>query len=337
METVFFDYVEIDSNGKVVRFGNITNASILVCKSFDELEDIENIQLRKMIQNENSIIFEIKGTEELSVDKMMINAFKMGVAENAMGVFHNIGNLLAIIKSESTDEDLISTLNILLNILKKLSKKVSQEEFMDKDKELLNMIVEKFESVMIDVSNGFKKVDAHVSKIVNIIRTQQDFASSEVNVPATLNLKKVIEDILVVFNETLKKNKIAYEVDIKAKDYFEFDKISFFQIFSNCLTNFIDVISKRYNTDPSFTNPQIKISSEEINGELCLIISDNGEGFTNEIKEEIFHFGFSMKNRGSGFGLHHSSIVMKRYGGRIEIDSKGENTGATVSLFFKTQ
>ncbi len=61
-------------------------------------------------------------------------------------------------------------------------------------------------------------------------------------------------------------------------------------------------------------------------------IEDNGLGIAAENLPRIFEHGFTTKQDGRGFGLHHSAIAAKNMGGSLSCSSAGPGQGATFVL-----
>lgn len=85
------------------------------------------------------------------------------------------------------------------------------------------------------------------------------------------------------------------------------------------------------------TSPQINVGFREIHYFYVISIEDNGPGIDPKNFERIFQLFQTLKSRdeveGSGIGL---SVVVKhlnQYGGRIEVDSDGEN-GTTFTVYW---
>ena len=65
---------------------------------------------------------------------------------------------------------------------------------------------------------------------------------------------------------------------------------------------------------------------------LGLTIEDNGIGFAPDLHDQLFQFGFSTKQRGSGFGLHSVAVFIRECGGSLRLESGGRGLGARLGL-----
>ena len=71
-----------------------------------------------------------------------------------------------------------------------------------------------------------------------------------------------------------------------------------------------------------------------------VLIKDNEIGFSSELKDQIFNYGFTTrKTGGMGFGLHFCANYIQSIGGSIKAESEGLGKGATfiVKIPLKNQ
>ena len=66
-------------------------------------------------------------------------------------------------------------------------------------------------------------------------------------------------------------------------------------------------------------------------GEICATITDDGCGISERDLANVFRYGFTTKEFGSGLGLSQAKRAVERHGGRIEIESR-EGKGTTVRV-----
>jgi len=104
------------------------------------------------------------------------------------------------------------------------------------------------------------------------------------------------------------------------------------QVIHNVVENAI-----KYSPD----NSKVLITTEEVNGEILLQISDQGMGISTDDIDKIFYKFYRSKNaksspiRGSGLGLYLSDYFVKLHNGKIQVESVPEQGSTfTVSLPF---
>ena len=106
-------------------------------------------------------------------------------------------------------------------------------------------------------------------------------------------------------------------------------RISLLQVLGNLILNAHESIERAnaaggriilYAKDTVLDNRQM----------VQLTVRDNGCGFGEDVRNEIFQRGFSSKSQGdaTGLGLHWCANAVASMGGRIFADSAGEGQGA---------
>jgi two-component system sensor histidine kinase HydH len=122
-------------------------------------------------------------------------------------------------------------------------------------------------------------------------------------------------DVLELVNEVIKAMQDSKNVDIKisapAGITIKSDSAKLKQIFMNILQNAVDAESK-----------VIDIKIEFVNDKLAILISDDGCGMSNEIKENAFKPFFTTKTKGTGLGLAIVDKLIKAIGGEINLESE---------------
>ncbi|MCK0204169.1 HAMP domain-containing histidine kinase, partial [Ornithobacterium rhinotracheale] len=60
-----------------------------------------------------------------------------------------------------------------------------------------------------------------------------------------------------------------------------------------------------------------EVKIRENNGNVNILVSDNGTGISDELIDRIFEPKFTTKSSGSGFGLAMVKKIVEEYGGNI--------------------
>lgn len=138
---------------------------------------------------------------------------------------------------------------------------------------------------------------------------------SDLVVRAVLNLKLIID-----------KKNISIEEYYNYNIYIDCDRDFITEVLINIIKNACEAVE---------TGGNIKIQLVGTPKILSLLITDNGQGISNEYLSRIFEPFFTTKKTHESFGLGLSFCykVMQKHGGDIEISSV-EGVGATVRLIF---
>jgi signal transduction histidine kinase len=99
------------------------------------------------------------------------------------------------------------------------------------------------------------------------------------------------------------------------------------QVFTNLLLNALQAT-------PPGEKISMRVERAQMPGYLSFAIKDSGPGIPPEIQHKIFEPFFSTKEvgKGTGLGLAVSYAIVKRHGGRIEVNSE-PGQGATFTVF----
>ena len=99
------------------------------------------------------------------------------------------------------------------------------------------------------------------------------------------------------------------------------------QVLLNLIMNSMEALE-------NIKKPQLMIRSFREQGQVVVLISDNGTGIDPEIIDEIFVPFYTTKPQGSGIGLSLARQVLRMHGGNIRITS-GKGDGTKVYLDFQ--
>jgi signal transduction histidine kinase len=108
----------------------------------------------------------------------------------------------------------------------------------------------------------------------------------------------------------------------------ELDREQMQKVFVNLLVN---------ASEASETGGQIRVGSEQRNGDVIVSVQDDGCGMAPEfLKDRLFKPFQTTKKKGIGIGMFQSKMIVEAHGGRIEVDSKkGEGTTFRIVLPLK--
>ncbi|MEH2317033.1 sensor histidine kinase [Nostoc sp.] len=167
---------------------------------------------------------------------------------------------------------------------------------------------------------------------------------SERKVP--FNIHEGIESTLLILNHRLKANEDHPVIEV-VKDYGQIPQLECFpgqlnQVFMNLIANAIDALEES-NKGRSFQqiqdNPNritIQTTLSEDRHHVLILIQDNGEGMSENVKQKLFGYLFTTKavGKGTGLGLSISrQIVEEKHGGQLTVTSElGKGTELAIVI-----
>ncbi|MDX9976021.1 MAG: ATP-binding protein, partial [FCB group bacterium] len=193
-----------------------------------------------------------------------------------------------------------------------------------------------------DFRNTFSEVVPHeVERIDSIVLRLLDFARPKAPRFAPHNLRRIIDDVLALVDNEVRKSGITLEKRF-SEDYLEVygDEQQLHQVFLNLVLNALRAM--RENEEGTLT-----IAAEYHRHHLrrrgvlpfqeaeCVqvSVSDTGCGIAKENLDRIFTPFFTTKPDGSGLGLAVVHGIVSEHGGEIDVRSiQGQGTTFTVLL-----
>ncbi|WP_052659156.1 ATP-binding protein [Pseudomonas sp. LFM046] len=277
-------------------------------------------------------------TEQLEhAHKQLVEASrKAGMAEVATGVLHNVGNVLNSVNISAT----LVTDNIGKSKLSGLIKAVAllQEHepelgtYLTDDprgKLLPSYLLQLSEHLRCEQADSVRELNflrQNIEHIKGIVAMQQSFATAS-GVKEIVNIRELLEDSLRLNQSSLNRHGVAVTLDLEEVPPVTLDKHKVLQILVNLVTN-----ARQACDDSGRTDKRLKIRLTSGDGQVRVLVADNGIGITAENLTRIFNHGFTTRKDGHGFGLHSGALAAKELGGSLRVDSDGPGLGATFTL-----
>ncbi len=101
-------------------------------------------------------------------------------------------------------------------------------------------------------------------------------------------------------------------------------KSEFYRVLSNIINNSVEATLEN-------DQRRINVIVEPEKDHVAVLVSDNGCGISDEIRNSIFEEHFTTKENGTGIGLSFSRSIVQKWGGKIYIKNTGEK-GSTIAL-----
>jgi len=178
---------------------------------------------------------------------------------------------------------------------------------------------EQEEKMLSAMKLSASKITEIVESVRNQIRNTGESQKTE------FLLDKVIDNIKILVNNELEKNKckLFIEIEKEINLYGDFGKLS--QVVMNIVMNAIQA----YNGE----HGEIKVRVYEENMEAIISVKDNAGGIPEKIAEGLFKEILTTKGtKGTGFGLYFAkSMVKAEFGGDISFETR-EGDGTTFYI-----
>jgi signal transduction histidine kinase len=312
----------------------LTGAREGLRRARDELTEINvNLELRVVART-----VELEAAHK----KLVIAARQAGMAEVAIGVLHNIGNVLNSVNISATLVD-----NMLRDAHGKTRHLARLGEMLDDGTtelgrathidprgpqiiEYLKKYARQADTERDEVITELDSLIRSVDHIKQIVSSQQALARGA-SLVEVFDPIELTEDALRINRTKIADHQIYIERRFSAAPELEADKHLLLQVLVNLISNAVRAVSESRN--PART---IAIAIDRAAGDperITWQIEDTGIGIRAEDMPRIFESGFTTKAGGQGgFGLHSSALSAERMAGSLRAFSDGVERGARFVL-----
>ncbi|WP_324825197.1 sensor histidine kinase [Sinanaerobacter sp. ZZT-01] len=152
----------------------------------------------------------------------------------------------------------------------------------------------------------------------------------EINTDTDINVKEVIEEIIVFLEPEMKKKAISVETTYPYEIYIGGNRDRFKQMMLNLIEN-----AMKYSNE----NGKIKVTVKKLEEKISIAVEDNGIGIAQEHLPRLFERFYradksrSQKVGGTGLGLAIVKHIVALFDGDIKVESEeGKGTKFTVQL-----
>ncbi len=205
--------------------------------------------------------------------------------------------------------------------------------------EIMQLAFKKGKLLDRDFLNDSGIIIEEIDRAVDIIDRLRDFASGSMTSREEVDLRNLVDKTLIFFREQFKNRKIGLIVNAPENlPSVFFNATRFQQIFLNIVSNARDALEHPdcTNTPKTVT---INLTHKEKAKAVCLEVSDNGVGMTEEELEHCFDPFFSGKEVGEGTGLGLSIVhgIVNEFDGSVDVESNfGVGTAIRIMIPVKT-
>ncbi len=176
------------------------------------------------------------------------------------------------------------------------------------------------------------KVTDKLSRIIESVRKLSKGEDGEEH--KAVRVMDLIEDAALLCEGCFKK----YNIELKTNILINRDEEAIChsteieQVLINLFSNAIDAV--RWS---SKEEKWVMVEVTKENGQICIAVSDSGDGVPEEIQGKIFEPKFSTKSLadGTGFGLALSTQIIEQHGGVLRLDLNKEETTFVFNLSLK--
>ena len=260
-----------------------------------------------------------------------------GMAEIATGVLHNVGNALNSVNVAATlsmDLALHSRVRDFPRAIQLMMENAGDlagfftanprgQLMLPYLSELSVALRTEHSQLLENLEDLCNKVD-HTKQIV---KSQQSYAKVT-DLDTEFDPLEVVEDMLKTLCASFEEKHIELVKEWHDVPLLFGDKHKVMQVLANLVTNAIHALLSAIHSDKRLTVRLYCCDDDTV----AIDVEDNGIGIDGAHLTKIFQYGFTTKQSGHGFGLHHSALVARELGGELRVYSEGLGRGARFTL-----
>lgn len=237
--------------------------------------------------------------------------------------------------------NLINSYNNMVDILEESAEKLARSERENAWREMAKQVAHEIKNPLTPMRLSLQsfehkfdpkdpKISEKVRDLIKVLIQQIDLmtsiasAFSDFAKMPTLQKEKfdfvdVVKHAVNVFTEEF----ISFKTEVNALEV-EMDKNQLTRVVTNLINNALHAVQE-------VKKPSIKVSVFADNDTVKIIVSDNGKGMEDEVKDKVFEPKFTTKSSGMGLGLPMVKNIIENYNGTITFTSK-LNKGTTFEI-----
>ncbi len=292
-------------------------------KTTNDLND-KNLALSNSNDTLNSTLVQLKNTHT-----QLIQSEKMAsLGELTAGIAHEIQNPLNFVNNFSE-----VSIELIAEIQEEKEKPIEQRD------DALEA------ELLADITSNLEKIAHHGKRADNIVKGMLQHSRASTGQKEATDINALADEYLRLAYHGLRAKDKSFNADLVTNFDVALPKADcvsqdFGRVLLNLFTNAFYATRQKQSVIQNY-EPKITVSTRQIGDSVEIVVTDNGTGIPEAVKDKILQPFFTTKPTGEGTGLGLSlsyDIVVKAHGGTIHIDSvEGEFSSFTIVIPLKAK
>lgn len=166
---------------------------------------------------------------------------------------------------------------------------------------------------LVEARQAAERIVANATHAGEIVKSIHALSRKSEQDIGEFNINKSIKDILAIIEGELFRHGITLKVEVSPNALVATGaQVQFQQVILNLVRNAIESMESVVDAQR-----MLRITTERVENEILISISDTGVGFTTSESHRIFEAFFTTKPHGMGMGLSICKSIVETHGGRI--------------------
>ena len=307
-----------------------------------------NAQLERRVEERTR---QLRSTQE----RLIAQAHHAGMAEVAIDILHNVGNLLnsvgvsAQLMQRELKTSALDNYGRANAILREHHGDLA--DFLTQNPKGQKLISYYFalegtlKAEHVNMAENLDNIITQIDAIHAVVQSQQDYAE-ELGKREDLGLVDIVEEALALRGPAMAKASILIDRQYRVKPTGRILRTKLIHTLLALLQNAEEALADRQevavavSAGSTVTNPTINptqpriidIELDQTTADSIIRVRDNGIGVAPEHLGCVFRSGFTTKTQRLGLGLHGAANYVQQMGGQISLHSDGIGKGTSVEI-----
>ena len=177
-----------------------------------------------------------------------------------------------------------------------------------------------------DIHRSISAIENRGTGLLNFVNAYRDYTKLPELRLEQISMKALLEEVIILVEKDFEKENITLEFNSEGSERpVLLDAKLMTQVFINLLKNASEAVME-------VKNPKVWVKLSHAENNLTILVSDNGSGIPEELREDIFVPFFTTKKQGTGIGLSLSRQIIKAHGGDLKLLESEEGSRFEVRM-----
>jgi two-component system NtrC family sensor kinase len=190
--------------------------------------------------------------------------------------------------------------------------------------------LEEIKAIALDIRENEKKINMHGKRADSIVKGMLEHSRSSSGQKEPTDLNAMADEYMRLSYHGLRAKDKSFNTEMVTHFDANLPKINVIpqdigRVFLNLFNNAFYAVNQKQKSAGADYCPEVTVSTAKENGQVAIIVKDNGIGIPDAIKDKIMQPFFTTKPTGEGTGLGLSltyDMVVKGHGGSIKVNTK---------------
>ncbi|MBO0858787.1 MAG: hypothetical protein J2P21_10020 [Chloracidobacterium sp.] len=189
-----------------------------------------------------------------------------------------------------------------------------------------------------DLKNVVGRLKRGVDHLSTIVMDLRHLTRTREPERQTTDLNGLLDEVVELASDRLERSRVCVERNYNAQlPKGEYDQQQLRKVFLNLLINAVEASPQNSDVELrtryfSANGASTSAGNNGASGALVVSVIDRGVGMSLETKRRLFEAFYTTKHNGTGLGMMITQEIVKKHGGKIEVDS-AEGKGTTVNVY----